>query len=162
MAALVLLFQIAVILHIVCFAAWFGLGLRLPRQSRTLLDAEPAASALLAADGAQTVRAMTTFVVLGYGFALVAFFTNPTFINTGMAAYGWPYHTALLLGLLLVGVHFLLVRPGWNRLRGSLGAPETEAARKRLAMGMGLGHTLWLVLLVLMFWEARLVPAATL
>ncbi|NNF57384.1 MAG: hypothetical protein HKN04_04010 [Rhodothermaceae bacterium] len=161
MAALVLLFYLAVLLHIVCFAAWFGLGLGLTRQSRTVLAAEPAVGVVLAAEGTRTIKLMTLFVALAYVFALVAFFTNPKFISLGMAGYEWPYHTALTLGLLLVVVQFLLVRPSWGRLQAAVGAPEAEAARKRLAMGVGIGHTLWLVLLVLMFWT-QLVAAATL
>ena len=161
MAALVLLFVIALILHVACFAAWFGLGLGLTRQSRTVLAAEPAVGVVLAAEGTRTIKLMTLFVVLGYVFALIAFFSNTRFVNVGMAAYDWPYHTALTLGLLLVVVHLLLVRPGWNRLQASVGVPTAEAARKRLAMGLGIGHALWLTLLALMFWY-RLAPALNL
>ena len=161
MAALVLLFVIALILHVACFAAWFGLGLGLTRQSRTVLAADPAVGVVLATDGARAVKLMTLFVGLGYVFALIAFFTNPKFVSLGMAGYDWPYHTAITLGLLLVVVQFLLVRPGWNRLQAAVGAPEAESARKRLAMGLGIGHALWLGLLVLMFWN-RLAAAASL
>ncbi|HLT45981.1 MAG TPA: hypothetical protein VK002_02020, partial [Rubricoccaceae bacterium] len=69
MALIALLF---VLLHVLFFGAWFGLGLRLSGQGRTAVAAEPAAGAALAADGSRTVRLMNVFVLLGYAFALAA------------------------------------------------------------------------------------------
>lgn len=155
MTALLITHVISVILHVAFFAAWFGLGLRLTGQARTALVADASAGTALVADGARTVRLMTAFVLLGYGFALVAFFTNG-----GFSTYTVPYHIALTLGLLLAVVHLFLVRPGWVRLQTHLGTPEAAAGRKRVAMGLGLGHLFWFVLLVLMFWN-RLVAATT-
>jgi len=149
-----LVYVLAVLLHVLFLAAWFGLGLRLAAQARTAVAAEPAAGAAFAADGSRTVALMGIFVVLGYAFALAAFFANG-----GFAAYTPPYHMAVGLGLALVAVHWLLVRPAWARLRATVGGAEAQAARGRIAMGVGIGHLLWLVLLVLMFWD-RLVLAA--
>ena len=161
MSALLVTFVVALILHVTFFAAWFGLGLRLAGHARAALTADPVAGAALVVQGERTVRLMTIFVVLGYAFALLAFFLNPTFINLGMAGYDWPYHTALTLGLLLVVVQVWLVRGGWARLRATLGTPEADKARARVAMATGIGHALWLALIVLMFWD-RLAAAATL
>ena len=45
------------------------------------------------------------------------------------------------------------MRPAWARLRATVGAPEADKARGRVAMGVGIGHLTWLVLLVLMYWN---------
>ncbi len=161
MSFLVLAFVIALIVHVTLFAGWFGLGLRLTRQARAVTAAEPSVGAMLAVDGAGTVRLMTIFAVGGYVAALIAFFLNPRFLNLGMAGYDWPYHAAMLLGLLLVAVQVGLVRGGWTRLRAAVGAPEADQARARVAMATGIGHALWLGLIVLMYWN-RLSAAATL
>lgn len=161
MSVLVLTFVIALILHVTFFAAWFGLGLRLASQARGAVAAESSVGAALVEDGARTVRFMTIFVSLGFVFALITFFLNPRFISMGMAGYDWPYHSAITLGLILVVVQVWLVRGAWSRLRLTLGTPDAEKARARVAMATGIGHALWLGLLVLMFWN-RLAAAATL
>src|SRR5690606_6268439 len=96
-----LLALLAVLLHVLFFGAWLGLGLRLAGVGRTAVAAEPAAGAALAADGSRTVGLMNVFVVLGYLFALVAFF-----LRGGFSAYTMPYHLALMLGLVLVAVQW--------------------------------------------------------
>ena len=147
----------AVFLHVLFFAAWFGLGLRLAGHARTAVAAEPAVGAALAADGSRTVALMGVFVLLGYAFALAAFFANG-----GFASYGPVYHAALGLGLVLVAVQWLLVRPAWARLRATVGGPEASGARGRIAMAVGVGHLTWLVLLVLMFWNSFTAAASLL
>jgi hypothetical protein len=148
MDALPFVYALAALLHVLFFAAWFGLGLRLAGQARTAVAAEPAAGAALALDGSRTVSLMGVFVVLGYAFALAAFFARGGFV-----AYGPAYHAALGLGLVLVAVQWLLIRPSWARLRATVGGPEAAAARGRIAMATGVGHLTWLVLLALMFWD---------
>lgn len=158
MSALTLLYVFGIVLHLIFFAAWFGLALPLVGRARAALAAEPSAGTLLLNDGARTIRLMSIFVVLGYVLALVTFAAR-VLPDGGFAVYGWPYHTAITLGLVLVIVQFALIRPAWKGLQASLGSPDADTARKRLAMGVGLGHTLWLVLVVLMFWD-RLAAAA--
>jgi hypothetical protein len=161
MDQLPLVYVLAALLHVLFFAAWFGLGLRLAGQARTAVAAEPAAGAALALDGSRTVALMGVFVVLGYAFALAAFFAGPRFAAQGFGGYDWPYHASLTLGLGLVAVQWLLVRPAWARLRATVGGPEAAAARGRVAMGVGIGHLTWLVLLVLMFWDNFAAAAGT-
>lgn len=50
------------------------------------------------------------------------------------------------------------MRPAWRGLQQALGnsAPGTQQAerlRKRVAMAVGVGHFLWVVILVLMYWN---------
>lgn len=149
-----MLFSILVLLHVLTAAAWFGLGLRLAGRARRVLALDGDARTALATDGRATVRQMTLFIVLTFLFSIGAFVAGGHF-----SAYGPLYHTALLLILLLTADQLFVIRPGWNALQNALpagGDPDTdaaEAARKRVAIGTGVGHLLWFVLLVLMFWN---------
>ena len=133
---------IFVILHVITAAAWFGLALPLGRRARVIADGGPEA-APLAEEGARIVRLLGIFSILTLVFALVAFFAGG-----GFAAYGPQYHTSMLLILVLIGVQFGMIRSGWEALRAG-----DASGKKRVAMGAGIGHTLWLVILVLMFWN---------
>lgn len=137
---MLLLKNVLVILHIITAAAWFGLALPITRRARLVAAGGPESGAL-AEEGAHIVKLLGVFSVLTLVFAFAAFSVG---ISAG-GAYGWPYHTALLLILVLIGVQFGIVRPGWKAL------PAADAV-KRVAMGIGIGHLLWLVILVLMFW----------
>lgn len=147
-----LLQYLFVILHIITAAAWFGLGLRLSGRARVVLNMQQPAARALLDDTQRSVYLMNVFIVLTLLFALGAFL-----LGGGFAAYGPAYHTSLLLIVLLVLVQFLLIRPGWHGLQSALTGGEQEGVaegfRKRVAMGTGIGHLIWLVLLVLMFWD---------
>ncbi len=146
-----------VILHIITAAAWFGLGLRLSAQARLALGIETSAALTITAYTRRTVRLMEVFVVLTFVFALIAFF-----LGGGFARYGMQYHTSLLLMLILVAVQFAMIRPAWGRIEAAMSRPEPAANEGssyvgHIAMGMGIAHLLWLVILVLMFWNWFLV-----
>lgn len=141
-----MIFSLAVLLHILTAAAWFGLGLGLAGQARAAAD--PGTPAL-AAPGARTVRMMGLFSVLTLVFGLLALV-----LGRGFAGYGPQFHTSLLLIAALVGVQYGLIGPAWKRL-----AAGDASARGRVAMGTGIGHVLWLVTLVLMLWERYFGPA---
>lgn len=132
---------ILVVLHIITAAAWFGLGLRLGVQARVVAGGGAAA---LAKDAGRSVRFMNIFIVLTLVFALGALLTA-----SGTVLRQWQYHVSLLLILVLNGIQFLAIRPGWKNLTGD---GDPESARKRVAIGTGIGHFTWLVILVLMFW----------
>ena len=140
---------ILVVLHITTAAAWFGLGLRLAGQARTVAGMDASSGAqVLAKDAARSVRLMNVFIVLTLVFALGAFF-----VGGGFGGYGPQYHTSLLLILVLTGLQFFVIRPGWKALTESGASGErAESGRKRVAIGTGIGHLTWLVILVLMFW----------
>lgn len=152
-----MLHSILVVLHIITAAAWFGLGLRLAGRARTVINLEGEGGAALAADGQASVRQMNIFVVLTLLFSLGAFVAGGHF-----AAYGPVYHTSVTLIVLLTLDQLFVIRPGWNALQtavagnGSIDAEAVEAARKKVAIGTGVGHLLWLVMLVLMLWNRYL------
>lgn len=146
-----LLKYVFVILHIITAAGWFGLGLRLAGRARTVMSMEETAAQALIEDTQRSVYLMNVFIVLTLVFSLGAFF-----LGGGFAVYGPSYHTSLLLIVLMTLDQFLLIRPGWRGLQTALAGPsDADAAdsfRKRIAMGTGIGHLMWLVILVLMFW----------
>lgn len=139
-----------VILHVITAAAWFGLGLRITSQARSVVEAGPDAGQALASATGRTISLMNIFVVLTLVFSLGALFAGG-----GFERYGWPYHTSITLILLLLGVQFFVIRRNWSNLTAALGsdASAAQSAAKRLAAGTGAGHLLWLTTLVLMFWE---------
>jgi len=146
-----LLKWILVILHIITAAAWFGIGLRLAGQARAVLEQEGDARAALAQEGGRSVWLMNLFVVLTLVFSLGAFVAGGHFV-----AYGPVYHTAVLVIVLLTADQLLVIRGGWASLQSlaTQASPDVDAlesAKKRVVIGTGVGHLMWLILLVLMF-----------
>lgn len=137
-----MIYSLAVLLHIITAAAWFGLGLSLSAQARA------GAPAGASDAGARTVKLMGLFSVLTLVLALVALFAGG-----GFGSYGPQYHTSLLLIVVLVGLQYGLIRPAWGKLAGG-----DASARGRVAMGTGIGHLVWLVILVLMLWQQYFAP----
>ena len=139
-----------VVLHIITAAAWFGLGLRLAGRARTVTSLDASAALALAKDGRRSVYLMNIFIGLTIVFSYAAFF-----IGGGFAAYHPAYHASLTLIIVLALVQFLVIWPGWKNLLGGLqnGEGAIDSSRKRVAIGTGVGHLLWLVILLLMFWE---------
>ncbi len=133
-----LLHTVTLALHVLFAAAWFGLGLALPAISRAALAGN-------APDADRVVRLMTGSALLFYAFAVLNFV-----IGTSIGfEYGWPYHTALTLGLGIVAVQLLLIRPGWNALTAD--GESAERGRKKIQMGVGIGHLLWVITFILMY-----------
>lgn len=143
-----------VILHIITAAAWFGLGLRLAGRARTVLEIDRDAAASLANDGQRSVWLMNIFIGLTFLFSVGAFIAGGHF-----ETYGPAYHSAVTLIVILVLIQFFVIRPGWHTLSAAVtstddvgpNADDAESARKRVAIGTGVGHLIWFVLLVLMF-----------
>ena len=133
--------QLLIFLHVVTAAAWFGLSLRLGRQALLAAAGESA----IMEEGAFAIRLMNLMVLLTFVFSMGALFLGG----------GYPgqmqYHVASLLILVLVAVQYALIRPAWARLDAE--AAKRQAACRQVAIFAGIGHLIWLVLLVLMFWN---------
>lgn len=142
---------ILVVLHIITAAAWFGIGLRLAGQARSVLEHDGDARRALVEEGSQSVWLMNVFIVLTLVFSLGAFVAGGHF-----ATYGPAYHSAVTLIVLLTLDQLWIIRGGWSALHTAATAADPardalESAKKRVAIGTGVGHLLWLVLLGLMF-----------
>lgn len=138
-----MLFNILVVLHVITAAGWFGLALAIGGMARR---AAAGSAAPLIEGGAQTVKLMNIFIVLTLVFGLLAFF-----IGGGFGAYGPQYHTSLLLIVVLTAVQFFVIQPAWSSI--AEGGTSAPAAKKRISMGTGAGHLIWLIVLILMFWN---------
>lgn len=135
--------NILVILHVITAASWFGLALILGAVARKTLTERTAALREL---GGKVERFMMIFAVLTLVIGLGALFAGG-----GFGVYGPLYHTSMLLVAILVLVQFVLIRPGWKSV--AAGGDTAKSSQKRLAMGTGIGHLLWLVVLIMMFWN---------
>ena len=134
---------VAIALHILFAAAWFGLGLALPALARAQTSG--------GAPGAgRVVTMMNGSVVLFYVFAVLNW-TLGMQLGFREQYNAWPYHTSITLGLVLVLVQWFVIRPAWNRMATASDAADTDAGRKRLGMGIGIGHAVWLGIFVLMY-----------
>ncbi|MEM1055033.1 MAG: hypothetical protein AAGI52_05865 [Bacteroidota bacterium] len=134
-----LLHTLTIALHVLFAAAWFGMALALPALGRAALAGSAPGSEKL-------LTAMNGSAVLFYVFAFSNWVLGMQ-IGFELQYNAWPYHTSMTLGLTLVGVQLFLIRPSWKKLVSGGGEP----AKKRLAMGVGIGHTVWLLLFVLMY-----------
>lgn len=138
-----MLFNLLVLLHVIAAAGWFGLALAVGGMARR---AAAGGGPPVLEEGSKTIKLMNVFIVAAFVLGLVAFF-----LGGGFSAYGPQYHTSLSLVAILIAVQFFLIRPAWSGLAS--GGPAAQAARKRISMGTGIGHLLWLIVLVLMFWN---------
>jgi hypothetical protein len=133
--------NIVVMLHVITAAGWFGIAMILPNLvRRAASDTGPAVRDV----GSKAVGLMTTLISLTFALGLVALF-----LGGGFGAYGPQFHTSILLIAILVAIQFFVIRPAWSGLLAGGG----DASRKKISMGAGIGHLIWLVVLVLMFWN---------
>lgn len=138
-----LVHSVVIALHVLLAASWFGLSLSLPSLARAVTSPD-------AARGEKVMSAMSGSVALFYVFAVANWVVGRR-LGFEIQYNHWAYHTSLTLGLILVLVHFILIRRAWIRYVAHAGTPEADAARKKLSMGLGIGHMVWLALFVLMY-----------
>ncbi|MCY4000024.1 MAG: hypothetical protein OXF84_04330 [Bacteroidetes bacterium] len=141
-----------IILHVITASAWFGLSLRLGNQAKFAATGQPA----VAMDGSRTMALMGIMLIATFIFSM-------TLLVVGG---GYPgliqYHIASALIVVLLALQFMGLRPSWSKLSnavnsGPLGDDASDDVSSRLSrkisMFAGIGHLIWLILLVLMFWN---------
>ena len=153
---------ILIILHVLTASAWFGLSIRLGSQAKLAASGQLA----VAVDGARTISLMGILLIATFLFSM-------TILILGG---GYPgqiqYHISSTLIIVLLVLQFVFLRPTWNNLRTSIESTngDQEAGLKegksfgyarRISMFAGIGHLLWLTLLVLMFWNRFVIFAFT-
>lgn len=139
-----LLHVATIALHVLFGAAWFGLAIALSIVSKEAVRSESRGAAAAALP---LVASMSGSAVVFYVFAVLNFVLGS---RVG-AVYGWPYHAALGLGLVLLVAQFALVRPGTLAMKADLGTPVGDGGRSRLGLGLGLGQAAWLGMVLLMY-----------
>jgi hypothetical protein len=125
--------------------------MRLTGEVREIAKADAALAGSMASSSAAAVRQMGMFLLLTLAFALGAVFSNGGF-ETYSWAYWWHVHVSLGLMLALIGVHYLLAVPAWRAFSQAAGTPEARSRRGRLSAVLGIGHLVWLAILILMFY----------
>ena len=136
----------AIVLHIVFAGAWFGLAIGLSILTREAIKAESRGAAVASI---ALTKSMTASAALFVVFALTNFGLGAAI--QGMGVYGWPYHAAIVLGIVLLGIQVGVVRPGVHTMRSNLGTPVGRNARSKVGMALGAGHALWFGMLLLMY-----------
>jgi len=139
--------QIAfILLHIATAAAWFGAGMRLTGQTKLISKMEGPGATLVAEDIQHALRVMGILLILTLVFGMGALIAG--------GIKGPQYHTAALLIVILIALHYFMLQPAGKGLVSATGtSSDMDGLRKRLAMGLGIGHLVWIVILVLMFWH---------
>lgn len=130
-----------VVLHLVIAVSWFALGVRMQTLAKLahVPDGKEA--------GDKTIRGMTATALLLPFVGLGAMFAGG-----GFDAYGTVYHVSVTLALALAGIQLFGVQRVWR------GLPE-QGRPSRLNMWIGIGHLIWLVILILMLWPQYIGPA---
>ncbi len=143
---------ILVILHILTASVWFGMSMRLGSQAKLVATGQPA----VALDGVRTISLMGIMLMATFVFSM-------TLLVVGGGYPGQTqYHIASTLIVLLLVVQFVFLRPAWNRLYDSVESSRSDGESKgvdasahvrKISIVTGVGHLLWVILLVLMFWN---------
>ena len=135
--------NLLVLLHITTAAGWFGLAIIFGAVARKAVGT---GGSELIDVGSKMERFMTIFIVATFLFGLGAFF-----LGGGFGLYGPNYHTSITLVLILVLIQFFLIRPAWRSIAAA--GEGAASSRKKLGVGIGIGHLLWFVVLILMLWN---------
>lgn len=139
-------YQALLVLHLLLAATWFGTRLGVGGRLRRGLERGGTAALEAIADAARQQRwalaagVLTLATGLGLLFLLGGFRGSPPRLHIGLG-----------LTLLALIAELALVYPALRRL----GVPAQAAAgRKRVAVGSGIVHLLWVATLVAMVWKA--------
>ncbi len=145
-----LVYKILLILHIACAALLFGGGIGMVRNLKRCLQAGKAAFLPATEDAAKRgkIMGLASFATLLTGLALI-------FTVGGFKAIPVTIHIALTLMLVAIGVSSALIRPHTMKLVKYVAAENLDSAAieksiKKIAMGTGILHLIWITILVLM------------
>jgi putative copper export protein len=144
--------NILAVVHVAFAALWFGAPLMM---GSTLKKARPHGQAAFHA-AAGVAHRMATLASVGI-LGVIATGVGLIFLKYGgMKGLPVRFHIALGLALLATGVGFGLLKSTAGKLVSAAAAegfqPDSATASiKKLSMGTGINHLLWLICLVLMF-----------
>lgn len=145
-----LVYKILLILHIASAALLFGGGIGLVSNLKRCLQAGQAAFTPATADAAKRggIMGAASLATLATGLGLI-------FAVGGFKAIPVTIHIALTLMLVAIGVSSVLIRPNTMKLVKFAGAETLDSAAiqasiKKIAMGTGILHLIWITILILM------------
>jgi hypothetical protein len=144
---------LVVVLHVASAAMLFGAPLGLVRMARSALKSGEVPFKLAAVEAGRRgkMAGMGSMATLLTGLILI-------FLGGGFGVVTKNFHVALLLMLVAFGFSFGWMRPNGAKLvqaseKTPIDQAAAEHALKKLGMGSGILHTLWLVILTLMFYR---------
>tara|TARA_Y100001934_G_scaffold268201_1_gene349874 strand:+ start:445 stop:900 length:456 start_codon:yes stop_codon:yes gene_type:complete len=135
--------------HIMAASVWFGAVLLTPSDVRRTLDmGRPHVDGLaerLEKSVSISLRAGVLAVLTGFGLI---------FASGGMAAMHFRIHIGMTLGILMLGIGFLMIMPIvigiCDNIRQGGDLSEAKSLAPRLGMFSGINHLLWFITLALM------------
>lgn len=139
--------QVALILHVLFAAAWFGHKLLIPRDVRvSVRHPESAAFLIERMDRAKRLGMLTGLGTLATGVWLMD-------LTTGLTRARFEIYVALaaVLAMFLVGA--LYAGPAWNRIREAVDAEDTPGAvggATAFNRALNLETLLWVLALTMM------------
>jgi hypothetical protein len=140
--------ELAIILHVLLAAAWFGHKLLIPRDVRVSVRHPASASLLIERmSRAQRLGILTGLGTLATGLWLV-------YLTTGFLDAAINTYVALGAVLVMFVVGATLARPAWNRIRYAVEAediPTAAAAVSGFNRAVNLESLLWILALTMMF-----------
>lgn len=144
------LFHVVLVLHIASAAVLFGGAMGLTRSLRQHLSSSNEIFLALARDAVRKNRVTGIFSILTLLTGLMLIF-----LVGGFANVRFTIHIALTLMLVAIAVGAVVMTPQISRLvalaeRDPLDRDGASKAIKRLTIGQGIIHFLWLVILALM------------
>lgn len=145
-----ILYIVLLVLHISSAALLFGGGLGMVKNLKRSLEAGQATFSVAAQDAARrgSVIGAASLATLATGLGLI-------FAMGGFKSVPFTIHIALTLMLLAIGVSAALIKPSTARLvqfaqAEALEKEKVGSAIKKIAMGSGILHLIWITNLTLM------------
>ncbi len=154
------MFQVTLFLHVVFAAVIIGVTMGITRNARAAMQIGVDAFRLAAEDAKKR-----GIIASGCGVGILLTGVGLLLQKGGFANISPSYHIALTLGVVAMLVGLFMLKPAAEKLvaAGEGDAVDTEAATaaiKRFAMGAGINHLLWMIMLAMMIWPFGTPPSA--
>lgn len=148
------LYLLAVVFHVLFASLWFGAPLAIGGILRRTLPLGQESFKV----GAQLCDKLSAMAILG---SLGSFLTGISLIFIQFEGFGGlppRFHIAMTLVLVGIILGFAWLKPMATKLialaeDAAFDPADARTTVKRLSMGIGINHLMWLITLVLMFWK---------
>jgi hypothetical protein len=137
-------YVILLVIHLVLVVFAFGVSFALPFYTRRL-----GSEAAVIADRLNRTQVVPAMLLAGLVGIVMVLLGQPWEFSDGWIS------VAFVLWFAALGNALLLLGPAARRLAGAAGDTNVEVLRKRVAMFTGIGHLLFLALVIVMVWGPR-------